>query len=372
MRISLLCFDLTNNCLGRTYLLAKVLSRRHQVDVLGSLFTAHAPGIWPPGDTGEFAYDVVPGCKLPAYLRSMARLIAHLRGDVIYACKPRLPSFGVALLKKVLSGRRLILDIDDLESAWFAESDWRHVKRVLCNPIGPLYTRWMEQLSYLADQVTTVSRQLQRRFGGIIVPHGRDPSTLDPQRFDGSTLRAQLGLEAHPVVMFLGTPRPHKGLEDVIAALQSLRRLDVRLVVVGAGLDRAYEARLRETGGDLVRLLPQIPFAEVPRYLSAADLVVVPQRRGDQAHGQIPAKLFDAMAMAKPIIASATADIPEILHGCGMVVPAEDVAALAAQIDWTLSHRAEASELGLRARARCRAEYSLDVMEERLQKALEA
>src|SRR5262245_51757568 len=112
MRISILCFDFTNNCLGRAYLLARVLSRRHEVEVLGSLFTAHGPHIWRPFDTGELHYGVVQGGKLPGYLRSVGRLLARLDGDVIYACKPRLPSFGVALLKKMISGRRILLDID--------------------------------------------------------------------------------------------------------------------------------------------------------------------------------------------------------------------------------------------------------------------
>jgi type VI secretion system protein ImpG len=95
-------------------MLAKVLRRHHDVEVLGSLFRAHAPSIWRPCDTGEFDYQIVEGCKFPRYLGSIRQLLKRLSGDVIYACKARLPSYGVALLKRLLGGKRVVLDIDDL------------------------------------------------------------------------------------------------------------------------------------------------------------------------------------------------------------------------------------------------------------------
>jgi glycosyltransferase involved in cell wall biosynthesis len=47
-------------------------------------------------------------------------------------------------------------------------------------------------------------------------------------------------------------------------------------------------------------------------------------------------------------------------------VEPENVPALAERIEWVFSHPEEARELGRRARAKCIAEYSLDVMAERL------
>jgi glycosyltransferase involved in cell wall biosynthesis len=366
MRVSVLCFDLTNNSLGRAYLLAKVLRRSHEVEVYGSLFRSHGPTVWKPCDTGEFDYRIVEGCKFPRYLGSIKSLLSRLSGDVIYACKPRLPSYGVALLKRLFAGRRVVLDIDDLETSWYGPEDWRPLRRVLRNPVGPLYTRWMEKLVARADAITTVSTQLQQRFGGTIVPHGRDTAWLDPDRQDGAPLRRELGLERARVIVFLGTPRPHKGLEDLIGALGLLQQPDIKLLIVGAGSDPSYERRLVELGGEQVRLVPQIPILDVPRYLSVADLVVIPQRRAEQAHGQIPAKLFDAMAMARPIIATTMSDLPAILDGCGLLVEPEDGRALADRIDWVFTHQAEAREMGRRARTKCIAEYSLDVMAERL------
>jgi glycosyltransferase involved in cell wall biosynthesis len=96
----------------------------------------------------------------------------------------------------------------------------------------------------------------------------------------------------------------------------------------------------------------------VPRYLVAADVVAVPQRATTDTLGQVPAKLIDAMALARPVVSTAVSMIPEMLAGCGRVVAPGDVAALADAIRDLLAHPAEAAALGAAARRRCEERYS--------------
>jgi len=100
---------------------------------------------------------------------------------------------------------------------------------------------------------------------------------------------------------------------------------------------------------------------DVPRYLVAADVVAVPQRATTDTLGQVPAKLFDAMALARPIVSTSVSMIPEILDGCGLVVEPGDVPALAGAIKRLLDNAEEAAALGRRARQRCEARYSFRV-----------
>jgi glycosyltransferase involved in cell wall biosynthesis len=74
--------------------------------------------------------------------------------------------------------------------------------------------------------------------------------------------------------------------------------------------------------------------------------------------GQVPAKIFDAMALGRPIVSTAVSMIPEILDGCGVLVPPGDVVALAAALRRLLDDPVSAAELGRRARERCREHYS--------------
>jgi glycosyltransferase involved in cell wall biosynthesis len=101
-----------------------------------------------------------------------------------------------------------------------------------------------------------------------------------------------------------------------------------------------------------------VPFDDVPRYLAAADVVAVPQRATSDTLGQVPAKLFDAMAMARPIVSTSVSMIPEVLDGCGMLVPPGEPQALRAVLEALLADSDRALELGRRARARCIERYS--------------
>src|SRR5207247_9404932 len=107
---------------------------------------------------------------------------------------------------------------------------------------------------------------------------------------------ARLGVGDARVVMFLGTPRGHKGVEDLVEATAGLDA--ARLVLVGANADSAAAPRWAARGH--VKVVGEIPFDDVPRYLVAADAVAVPQRATTDTPGQVPATLFGATALGRP------------------------------------------------------------------------
>jgi glycosyltransferase involved in cell wall biosynthesis len=367
LKISIISCNLSANCLGRAYLLGKVLRRRYDVDIHGFVFPHSQNVIWEPCDTGEFHYRKVVGKKFPFFLKSMAEMFKSIKGDVIYASKPLLPNYGVALLKKMFRGKPVILDIDDWEMSMFEKYSAIRRWKTILKPAGPFHTKWIEKYIRFADEITTVSTQLQQLFGrGIIVPHGKDTDYFDPSKFSRNELRKELVIENFKTIMFLGTVRPYKGLDDIVRALNMLDRNDIRLVVIGAGADPKYDHMLLELGREKVILKKAIPFNDIPKYLQASDLVVLPQKKTKQCYGQIPAKIFDAMAMAKPIISTKVSDLPQILDGCGIVVEPSDIEALAEKISWVFSNTLEAEEMGQRARKKCIEEYSWDVMEKKL------
>ncbi len=323
--------------------------------VVGPRFGA---GLWPPVQHSATVYRARPGRRYPAFAADLAGLARLADGDMLYASKPRPTSFGVALLALRQRPRPLLLDVDDWEVGFFYRSGaWGRVGRALNvgNPNGLPWTWLCERFVGRADAVTVASRFLQSRFGGTLIPHVRDTDAWDPARYDRDEARARLGLGAHPVVMFLGTPRGYKGVDDLVAAVDRLGG-EARLVLVGADPDRASAQRWAALPH--VSMVGEIPFDDVPRYLAAADVVAVPQRATSDTIGQVPAKIFDAMALGRPIVATAVSMIPEILEGAGLIVPAGDVAALAEAIRRLLKDRGEAAALGRRARERCVARYS--------------
>jgi glycosyltransferase involved in cell wall biosynthesis len=109
-----------------------------------------------------------------------------------------------------------------------------------------------------------------------------------------------------------------------------------------------------------------VPHPSAPALYAAADVIAIPQLDEEAAHHQMPLKAVDAMAMARPIVASAVSDLPEVLDGCGRVVPAGDATSLAEAIEDLLEDGAQAREFGDRARARCVERYSFERVGEQL------
>jgi glycosyltransferase involved in cell wall biosynthesis len=358
VKISVLSFDLSDNATGRADLLARLLAPIAQVEVVGPRF---GESIWRPARDGAVTHRDLPvggARRYPGFARLWTDLAARADGDVLYASKPRATSYGVALLARRRRRRPLLLDIDDWEVGFFLRSGaWGTLGRSLnlANPNGLPWTWLMERLVGRADAITVASRFLERRFGGTLIPHVRDTEAWDPARYDRAEARARLGLDRERVVMFLGTPRAHKGVDDLVDAVGAVGG-DVRLVLVGAA--PGGEAGRRWASRPWVRLVGEIPFDDVPRYLVAADAVAVPQRATSDTLGQVPAKVFDAMALARPIVSTAVSMLPEILDGCGVLVPPGDVVALTIALKRLLDDPVGAAELGRRARERCRARYS--------------
>jgi glycosyltransferase involved in cell wall biosynthesis len=217
----------------------------------------------------------------------------------------------------------------------------------------------MERLRGIADGVTVASRFLEQRFGGVLIPHVRDTDRWAPGRAEPGPARERLGVDKERVVMFLGTPRGYKGVEDLADAVGRLARPDVVLALVGTepASETGRTLSARHPG---VRLVGRVPIAQVPGFLSAADVVVVPQRESSDTRGQVPAKLFDAMALGRPIVSTRVSMIPEILEGCGALVPPGDVTALAAAIGRLLDRPDEARAMGEAARRRAVERYSFE------------
>ena len=312
--------------------------------------------------------------RYPAFFTTIFKMVREMDADIFIACKLRPTSFGIALLKKWFTGKPVMVDIEDWELGFYYHSGfWGRVGRFLnfSNPNGLPYTWLMEKLIGFADSIIVSNKFLQNRFTGCLIPHCRDTTILDPDLFNDQEIKQSLGLEGNRVIMFLGTPRPHKGIDDLIQAVESLDYPDVRLVFIGA--EPSFQSRQGNSflNKKKVVVLPKIPFDELPKHLSAADILVVPQRDTTDTQGQIPAKLFDAMAMAIPVITTHVSDIPEVLGGNGYLVQPGKPEELTRTLKYVLDHPEEAKEKGLRARQRCVDLYDIKVMETKLQSLIE-
>ena len=162
--------------------------------------------------------------------------------------------------------------------------------------------------------------------------------------------------------MFPGAPRPYKGVEDVLIALDKLNQKDLRLVIVGGSPYDDYDRKLKEKWGRWIIQMAKYPPTVMPEIVAAAHIIVVPQRDTPEAQAQFPLKLTDGMAMSKPIIATRVGDIPEIVGDTGYLVEPSSPQQIAAKIELIFNDLTAANSQGIKARERCIKYYSIDAM----------
>lgn len=361
LRIAAVVNDLSGNCLVRTYPIVKVLERTHRVEVIGLV---GREGIFPHYRHEMVYRPFLLGGSLVSKGRSFFDLVRSIDADVIYAFKPICTSYGVALLSRLRRQGPIILDIEDWDNETFEAMSWKgkmtHLVRNIARPNG-FYDWVADSLHGIADQKTVASNFLLRRYGGVKLPHGADPRTFDPHIYDREAIRKHFGVKDKRVIVFAGTVRSHKGVIDLLEAVDKLGRKDVVLALVGMRSPELEEV-LAQGKSSIMYWGPQ-PHSHMPQVWLAADLVVLPQKDTRFAQAQIPGKVFEAMAMARPIIATAVSDLPEILEGCGWLIPPGDSDALGAAMGEVFSDPVRAEEAGHKARQRFLRRYSWDVMQ---------
>ncbi|MGK3208887.1 glycosyltransferase family 4 protein [Amycolatopsis sp. MEPSY49] len=154
-------------------------------------------------------------------------------------------------------------------------------------------------------------------------------------------------------LVFAGLLVERKGILDLLAALARPGVLppDARLTVVGDGPQRA-EAERAAQAPPLAGRVTFLGFRpDVPAQLAAADALVLPSSMEQQ-----PLVVAEAMAAGKPVLATATGGVPDMVGDRSFLVPPGDVDALAGGLR-ALFAEPDPGRIGRRLAERAHARY---------------
>lgn len=363
-RVTLVCSNNSKNCLGRALLLADLLRSSHEVAVVGIQSTPH---VWEPGVSFQVpvrSFRVASSLQFPA---ASAWLRKQLAGSKVIVCKPKPTSLGLALAAGVRPARSL-LDVDDWDLGFgdapkSSRELWARSPYYLRSLLHPrrfnsyLGVRLSFELIPSFPQRLVSNGWLQRKLGGHLLPHVRDCDVFDPARHDGANRRRELELDARPWVGFVGTIRAHKGIEDLVSALARLSGPSAPgLLLAGLSDDDDGERKLvalatQTLGASRFRAVKRFPFSELPSWLAAPDVLCIPSRPGTTSAGQIPAKMFDALAMGKPLVISSAHDTSDVDADAALRFEAGSIEDLSQKLEQLCASVEQRARLGARARA---------------------
>lgn len=203
----------------------------------------------------------------------------------------------------------------------------------------------------------------------FVIPDAYDDAVYFPRaRFE---MRNVLGLPQKAcLITYAGLTFKYRGLDVLLHAFKTLNDPQAQLVLIGG---RDFEVQeLREQANtlgitDRVRLIGRQPADAIAKYLAAADALVIPDTVTDATAS--PLKMFEYMAMARPIVCVDRASLREIMGDAAIYFPRGDVQVFASALRSALEPSALA--LGERARERV-AEFTYKRRAEKIVRAAHA
>ena len=176
------------------------------------------------------------------------------------------------------------------------------------------------------------------------------------------SIKSSLGLNNKFVAMYLGAHGKYNALETIVEAARNLQDdKNIMFVFVGDGEEKA-RLEIMVSGENLnnVLFLGSVNRAKAVELLSVADCFLLPNLAGDFFKGNLPNKLFDYLASARPIIVSGHVESGVLVEkiDAGFVLDAEDPAQLSNSIKTVYSmSAAERHKLGENGNVYVRSHY---------------
>ena len=159
--------------------------------------------------------------------------------------------------------------------------------------------------------------------------NGVDEAIFHPR--DRAAARAELGLPAGPLAVYIGNLKEVKGVLDLAAIFErALKDVpDATLIVVGSGPLEAQVAAGLAPFGERARMIAAQPLPRVPLFMAAADVLVLP------SHNEgTPNVVLEALACGRRVVGAAVGGVPDVLAKpeLGALTPARDPEAFGAAL----------------------------------------
>ncbi|ABY23076.1 glycosyl transferase, group 1 [Renibacterium salmoninarum ATCC 33209] len=216
------------------------------------------------------------------------------------------------------------------------------VKRPWMRKIAEKVSHWHYRQ---VDRIVVLSDLMRSKLGEIshlaaenieVIPQACEK--IYEEEIHDAELAAQLGPGFK--IVFAGNISPTQSFETILDAATELQLdgyTDIKWVIVGDGMSRhEVEAEVERRGLSSVFVFEgHHPIADIPKYTTLADALAGCLVKSELLEATVPAKVMSYIAAGRPLLLAMDGEVKELVTEnakCGLVGPAGDAAALAANV----------------------------------------
>jgi hypothetical protein len=278
-RVVILAPNLSNNSAGRALNLAATMATKWDVEVWGPTYGPSPNQLWPPISDTSHRFKVFSLGHNPGVALSQLTIdrLGSSQFDLAVVSKRRYSSVLPGKIVRDATGCLLALDEDDNEWAFQKGPQllWTMVAGLVSEPSShrsPIALAKAQKLVRKYDLRWVTNGALARGNSTAVIPHAKPGGFVASiSSIQRSLVRKSLGVDDGTIlVVFAGTPRPHKGLTKVAKAIGAASNSSVRLLLYPAPEYKDLASSLKKLAGEKIIFSYQHSLEEV---LSVADVI---------------------------------------------------------------------------------------------------
>jgi glycosyltransferase involved in cell wall biosynthesis len=241
--------------------------------------------------------------------------------DVIMCESPPLFLGYSGLYLKRKKNAKLIFNVSDL---WPESAE----------KLGVVTNKWMLKLAYrleeklyrksvlVTGQTQGICKNINERFPDVKtfwLPNGVDVSYYNPETVRGNW-RIENGFKENDMLfLYAGIIGLAQGLEIILQAAEKLiDKTHIKFILVGSGPEKEKLEKMKfDKQLSNVYFFDAVSKLQMPQIVQASDVSVIPLRKLDLFLGAIPSKIFENLAMEKPVILAVDGEARELFVNQG-------------------------------------------------------
>ena len=258
----------------------------------------------------------------PIWIYKIIKIIIQYKIDSIHVHD--LPLAPLAVFIGKIFSKPVVYDMHENYPA--AMQEWKQNKLVRYTIKNPAFARVLNNLCLkFASKVIVVVEEQKENLMNQGLPEDKIvivSNTVDLENFCKIEIKNAIieSWKNYFSILYLGSFSSERGLETPIKSLKLLKEQipNICLLFVGDGKNATDLKQLAIENGveDLVRFTGWVDFEDVPSYMQASSICIIPQPSNPANDTTIPHKLFQYMALGKPIITSDAKPLKRIVEEC--------------------------------------------------------